>query len=69
MLWFNLKKNKCPSCGKDLTSSFDATSNLFKCPCGFTISTMKMKQIISNMVTKDLDQFHKDMEEERKGWE
>ena len=66
MKWFNLKRNKCPSCGKDLTDKIDG--NFFRCPCGFKISFRRFKEITSSQTTQDLDRYFDQMEEARQKW-
>jgi len=53
MKWNNLKENKCPQCNKDLSDKFDGV--FFNCSCGFKISASKYKQIITNMVDKEIE--------------
>lgn len=47
MNWFNLKKNKCPKCGKKF--EFYPDSDLIFCSsstCGFQISERRLQEII-----------------------
>lgn len=76
MNWNNLKKNKCPKCGKDLgTMFYDGRdrgqfifcSNVEK--CDFKITPKRMKEIVGNQVTRDLDKYHHDMDEGRQNWD
>ncbi|MCK5016394.1 MAG: hypothetical protein KAS32_04905 [Candidatus Peribacteraceae bacterium] len=58
MKWWNLKKNKCPKCGKDLGRMFYDGRNsgsLIMCTCGFSISEKKYKKIVTKMVESDLE--------------
>lgn len=52
--WYNLKKNKCPQCGKEIYDKLDPATQFFNCPCGFKISMFKFKQIVKNQVEQDL---------------
>lgn len=61
--WFNLKKNKCPKCGKDLASVFydgGERGQLIMCTCGFSISPRRMKEIITSQVEADIDESYED---------
>ena len=56
MNWFNLKKNKCPKCGKEL--EFHPHSYLITCSsliCGFQISKRRLQEIVSGMVNDGID--------------
>lgn len=72
MKWSNLKKNKCPKCGKELAFMFfdgrDKGQLLF-CKCGFKILPERMKEIVTSQVNTDLDRYFREREEERKNWE
>lgn len=45
MNWSNLKQNRCPKCNADLADKLEGT--MFKCSCGFMISSRRFKEIIS----------------------
>lgn len=53
--WFNLKKNKCPRCGKDWAFDLTVVDGILVHACGFRISERKYKQIVSGMVTADIE--------------
>lgn len=50
MIWSNLKKNKCPRCSrylKNLDLKDPSMRETFYCPCGFTISLRRFKELTS----------------------
>lgn len=57
MKWWNLKKNKCPKCGTDWTTTTDSVvdSGMIYCACGFKISEKKFKKIVTGMVEVDIE--------------
>lgn len=63
MNWENLKKNKCPYCGKDWLKMGNATfsDGNITCKCGFKISEKRMTEIVSDKVSKEI------LEEEHNG--
>jgi hypothetical protein len=62
MNWKNLKKNMCPSCGKDWMGSYgqnvQITGGLMRHICGFEISEGKFKRTVSSMVEEDIERIH-----------
>lgn len=57
MNWLNLRKNKCPQCGRNL--NWGTGVGIF-CPgCGFKISPERQKEIIINIEAKELGEFDK----------
>ena len=54
--WFNLKKNKCPKCGKDWAFDVKIEGNLMRHGCEFVISQKKYRKIVTGMVVSDLDE-------------
>ena len=60
MNWYNLKNNKCPKCNKDFMLGLNVESNMqptmFTHKCGFKISEQRYKEIVSGMVSKELEQ-------------
>jgi hypothetical protein len=55
MNWSNLKENKCPKCGKDISGAFDRENFKFNCTCGFVITAKRFKEIVSNVVQKEYE--------------
>lgn len=59
MNWYNLKKNKCPECNRDFMLGLTMESNMqpttMRHKCGFTITEQRYKEIVSNMVSRDLE--------------
>ena len=55
MKWFNLKKNKCPKCGKDLMFGLGVPKGMLMCNCGFKISEKRCKEIVTKTVESDLE--------------
>lgn len=57
--WYNLKKNKCPECNRDfmlgLTMVTTDQKLTMKHKCGFTITEQRYKEIVSGMVSKELE--------------
>lgn len=53
--WENLKMNKCPDCGKSLTDAYCQSIDQFRCPCGFVISQLRYKEIVSNMNAQSIE--------------
>lgn len=47
MNWNNLKKNKCPKCGKDLADKL--IGDYFHCGCGFVISAKKFRELVNKV--------------------
>lgn len=45
--WSNLCENGCPACGEELVE-FEHL-NLFKCACGFKISTYKKENLVEDI--------------------
>ncbi len=57
MNWYNLRKNKCPKCGRLLHWG---TGVGIYCPgCGFKITPEKQKEILVNLEAKELGEFQK----------
>lgn len=56
--WDNLKKNKCPSCGKDWLQMGNAEFKADKiiCTCGFKITEKRMAEIVNDRVRKGLEE-------------
>jgi hypothetical protein len=59
MNWKNLKRNKCPKCGKDtaIESPFEfvpATKMLVH-KCGFRISEQRYNKIVNDMVDQEIE--------------
>lgn len=56
MNWSKLKENKCPKCGHDLIVGLEQTTGgLILCTCGFKISPKRMREIVTQQVTKSID--------------
>ena len=59
MNWWNLKKNKCPKCGKDTALkspyNFIPETKMFTHPCGFKISKKRYTEIVTKMTDKEID--------------
>ena len=55
MIWANLKKNKCPQCGADLSDKYNNALQMFTCTCGFKITVKKMTEIVQDKVKQSLD--------------
>lgn len=54
--WQNLKRNKCPKCGKEL--SYDPGEEMIYCPdliCRFQISQYRAERLITQMNGKKID--------------
>jgi len=49
--WGNLKQNRCPKCGSDL--SYDEQNA--SCKCGFKISLTRMNEIVQNRVANEIE--------------
>ena len=62
MKWYNLKKNKCPKCGKDISGHYNERTRMFVCPCDFKISAEKFERIVTGMVDQDIE--HTDINKE-----
>ena len=60
MNWTNLKKNKCPHCGKDLVGAFRPGQNMFVCKCGFKIKPDTFKKLTGKIVSKEIGEDKKD---------
>ena len=67
MNWGNLKQNKCPQCGHDLSDKLKG--KVFVCTCGFTISDSKFREIVTKQVNKSNDSYFASMERERQEWQ
>lgn len=57
--WFNLKKNRCPSCGKEFGALNFIEAGYIVCNnsmanCNFKISETKAYIIISGQITQEL---------------
>lgn len=62
--WYNLQKNKCPKCNKDLMAGLN-TQNIMPMgglpdvmyihPCGFQITESKYKQITTDRVNRQIE--------------
>lgn len=65
MEWFNLKKNKCPKCGKDFMLGLATVDGLLAHDCGFRIRESRYKEIVNDMVKRDIDSFLDNEERER----
>lgn len=56
MNWKKLKSNKCPECGSNLDpAERDGLIFCGKSLCGFKIYIDRLSEIVSGMVTKDID--------------
>jgi DNA-directed RNA polymerase subunit RPC12/RpoP len=55
MNWRNLKENKCPNCGIELSMSLNLQTDRFECPCGFKINQNKFKLIVSDLVHEEME--------------
>lgn len=58
MKWFNLKKNKCPSCNADFGFfAFQEPGYVVcsKSKCDFRISHKRYTEIVNSQVTKDIE--------------
>jgi hypothetical protein len=53
--WYLLKQNKCPQCGDDFDINNVNSNLMIWCPCGFRISEDRYKQIVTEMVNKEID--------------
>jgi len=53
MKWYNLKRNKCPKDGLEL--GYQISKQQLVCPCGFIITADKMNEIVSKMVSGEVD--------------
>ena len=57
--WFNLKKNKCPKCSKNIYSGLgglQSIDGILRHPCGFSISEKKFKKIVTSMVDQEIEE-------------
>lgn len=55
MNWYNLRQNKCPKCSKELEFGHDKDGkDLFFCHCTFSISGAKFKNIVNDIVTREV---------------
>jgi len=62
MKWDNLKKNRCPSCGKDWSNPKNVKyiteealkTNHIVCNCGFKISNKRMREIVNDKINTEL---------------
>lgn len=64
--WWNLKKNRCPQCGKDWAFDLTAVDGILAHGCGFKIRESRYKEIVNNQVSADLEA---QLEAEREGGE
>jgi len=62
MKWFNLKNNKCPQCSKDWVFQSPDARGRIRCDCGFSIHKNRAQEIISSMVSKQIDSEHDNLE-------
>lgn len=57
--WYALKKNQCPKCNKDLNWKHNYRTLMCEnVGCGFSISQQKFQQIISSMVSREIELSH-----------
>lgn len=60
MNWNNLKKNKCPQCGKDTAIdapyNYSPATEMFEHKCGFKIGVEKYRAIVNDRVSKKVEQ-------------
>ncbi len=73
MMWQNLKRNKCPKCGKNLQWEPEHPQDVngkpfFWCDCGFSISEKKFKEIVIDQVNDQFDKEETIRQEERDSW-
>ena len=54
MDWKKLKENLYPSCGK-LLSRFNPITKIFSCGCGFSISELRFKQVVTKEVEDEIE--------------
>lgn len=56
MNWSALKKNKCPSCEKDLVKTMVSTDpGHIACKCGFKISEQRYQEIVADRVIREIE--------------
>jgi hypothetical protein len=65
MNWHNLKKNRCPKCGKDWALDLTTVDGLLVHGCGFKIREKRYKEIVSSMIVRDTDRWLDQQERER----
>lgn len=61
MRWYNLQKNKCPQCNRDFTKNLGTRpmkdgGKMMTHKCGFQISEQRYKEIVSDMVSNNIDE-------------
>lgn len=54
--WKKLVKNKCPQCHKDFVLGLTVRAGTLFHKCGFKISEQRYKEIVSGIVTKQIDE-------------
>lgn len=61
--WNNLKRNRCPKCGKELAwhMGVEPINTTYECLCGFRISERKYRKIVSGIVESEIE---KEVEED-----
>lgn len=55
MNWSNLKSNLCPKCSKSIAFCEPNARGRIACNCGFSIHKSRMAEIVSDMVSQDLN--------------
>ncbi len=65
MQWWNLKRNKCPQCGKDWVFDLTAVDGLLAHGCGFKIRQTRYNEVVADMVAQDF----KAEEDQKDYWE
>jgi hypothetical protein len=58
--WYNLKKNKCPKCGKDWAFDLTVVDGVLAHGCGFKISEKKYREILNDRITSDLPTYEEE---------
>lgn len=60
MKWENLRKNKCPKCGKDMMDGLVAepyvSDRVLKHPCGFQIGERRYGEIVADRTGRYIDE-------------
>ena len=52
--WWNLKKNRCPQCNRDLMKGLAVSNKIMRHACGFAISEEKFSAFVSGQIKADL---------------
>ena len=68
MKWYNLKRNHCPKCGREVEPNGSAVTPMIVCSssgCDFKIAPRRMTEIVESLVSRDLEE----MQQERVSFE